>query len=89
MAPKYVIETRYGREAMKQTFLMSNVWPQTPDLNRGPWERLETPISRGLYDMPSYVETYGAIWVITGPIFEGDVETVPSGDEIPDRFYKR
>jgi endonuclease G len=25
----------------KETFLMSNMLPQTPELNRGPWERLE------------------------------------------------
>lgn len=28
-------------EGMSATFLMSNIIPQTPDLNRGPWERFE------------------------------------------------
>jgi endonuclease G len=29
-------------EAMASTFLMTNIAPQTPDLNRGPWEKLES-----------------------------------------------
>lgn len=38
-------------DAMAATFLMTNMIPQTPDLNRGPWERLEsylrTLVTRG------------------------------------------
>lgn len=38
-------------EGMAATFLMTNMTPQTPDLNRGPWERLEsylrTLVTRG------------------------------------------
>ncbi len=38
-------------EAMASTFLMTNMIPQTPDLNRGPWEKLEaylrTLVKRG------------------------------------------
>lgn len=38
-------------DAMASTFLMTNMTPQTPDLNRGPWERLEsylrTLVTRG------------------------------------------
>jgi endonuclease G len=33
---------RYGsREAADATFLMTNITPQTGDLNRGPWQKLE------------------------------------------------
>lgn len=38
-------------DGMAATFLMTNMVPQTPDLNRGPWERLEsylrTLVTRG------------------------------------------
>ena len=38
-------------ESMASTFLMTNMTPQTPDLNRGPWEKLEaylrTLVTRG------------------------------------------
>lgn len=40
-----------SREAADATFLMTNMTPQTPDLNRGPWEKLEsylrTLVTRG------------------------------------------
>ncbi|HEX8286620.1 MAG TPA: DNA/RNA non-specific endonuclease [Pyrinomonadaceae bacterium] len=38
-------------EGMSETFLMTNMTPQTPDLNRGPWQKLEgylrTLVTRG------------------------------------------
>lgn len=30
-----------SRDLMRSTFIMTNVCPQTPALNRGPWEKLE------------------------------------------------
>ena len=37
MAPNYAIGTRYGHGAQRETFLMSNISPQAPDLNRSWW----------------------------------------------------
>lgn len=49
-------------EAMAETFLMSNMIPQTPDLNRGPWAKLEgylrTLVTRGS-DVYIYAGVYG------------------------------
>jgi endonuclease G len=49
-------------EAMASTFLMTNMTPQTPDLNRGPWEKLEaylrTLVTRG-NDVYIYAGVYG------------------------------
>jgi len=81
MAPNYAIATRYGREAQLQTFLMSNVCPQTPGLNRGLWKHLEK-------EAREYANDLDEIWVITGPIFDADIERLPSNVEIPDKFYK-
>lgn len=40
-----------SRDSMAATFLMTNMTPQTPDLNRGPWQKLEaylrTLVTRG------------------------------------------
>jgi endonuclease G len=40
-----------GTDSMAATFLMTNMTPQTPDLNRGPWQKLEaylrTLVTRG------------------------------------------
>ena len=48
LAPNSVIATRYGKAAQKQTFLMTNIAPQRPDLNRGPWRELEQTIADDL-----------------------------------------
>lgn len=49
-------------ESMASTFLMTNMTPQTPDLNRGPWEKLEaylrTLVTRGS-DVYIYAGVYG------------------------------
>ncbi len=49
-------------EAMKTTFLLSNIAPQTPALNRKIWKRLEEEVrKRVLID--------GKLWIITGNLF--------------------
>ncbi len=55
---------RYGsREAADSTFVMTNMTPQTGDLNRGPWQKLEaylrTLVTRGS-DVYIYAGVYGA-----------------------------
>ncbi|GIU82379.1 MAG: DNA/RNA non-specific endonuclease [Acidobacteria bacterium] len=50
------------REAMASTFLMTNIAPQTPDLNRGPWESLESylrSLVRQNYDVYIIAGNYG------------------------------
>ena len=81
MAPNATIAGRYGEEAQLETFLMSNVCPQTPALNRGVWKELE-----GL--VREWADAYEELWVITGPIFDEDIETLDSGVETPDAFFK-
>lgn len=49
-------------DSMASTFLMTNMIPQTPDLNRGPWAKLEgylrTLVTRGS-DLYIYAGVYG------------------------------
>ena len=82
MAPNFAIMTRYGLSAQRATFLMSNVVPQLQALNGGPWEHLERTIAR------DFANTLEEVWVITGPIYTGTIERLPSGVDVPDRFYK-
>lgn len=58
MAPNYAIATRYGRKAQRETFLMTNIAPQKPKLNRGPWRMLEQRVAD---DLSSIGDT---LWVI-------------------------
>ena len=51
-----------SERAMSTTFLLSNMTPQRPKLNRGKWRALEGQIRRLADDV-------GTIWVITGALF--------------------
>ena len=82
MAPNYAIGTRYGHEAQRETFLMSNITPQSPNLNRIWWRLLE---EREANDFAMRMER---VWVMTGPVFTGDVKKLPSGVDVPTAFYR-
>lgn len=83
MAPNYVIASRYGREAQKQTFLMTNITPQKPNLNQKSWQRLEEVIAN------DFSQWHGDFWVFTGPIFGDNPKTLKSSDvKIPEAFFK-
>lgn len=83
MAPNYLIGTRYGKAAQKETFLMSNIVPQKPDLNRGPWKALEQIVAD---DLPSVGEV---LWVITGPVPSEKRSYLKRGKvRIPKGFFK-
>lgn len=84
MVPNYAIVTRYGAEAQKRTFRMSNISPQTPALNRGVWRDFEHRIA----DLWS--GRYGDIWVIVGSISDRTAaETVSGSDiDVPTHYYQ-
>lgn len=81
LAPNYAIAVCYGPRAQLETFLMSNIIPQRPALNRQVWKRLE---QREIRD---YAPRYGQIWVIDGPVFHHG-EQLQGGVNIPDACYK-
>jgi len=81
MAPNTTIDHCYGQYAQLETFYMSNVCAQTPTLNRGIWAVLESKVR-------DWANAFQKIWIITGPIFDNSMETLASGVEIPDAFYK-
>ena len=86
MAPNYAIATRYGPSAQRETFVMTNIVPQTPNLNRKLWKKLEQKVAK------EWANDLDEVWVITGPIFNNDEKRLgsrlESGVEIPDAFYK-
>ena len=82
MAPNYAIATRYGHEAQRETFLMSNITPQAPELNRIWWRILE---EKEANDFAMRLER---VWVVTGPVFAGEVKKLPSGVDVPTAFYR-
>lgn len=74
-----------------ETFLLSNMSPQTPNFNRGIWKELEIEVRR-LNDKKSILETY----VICGPVFDFDkkVKNIGTADgngvsiPIPHGYFK-
>jgi endonuclease G len=82
MAPNYGIASRYGREAQLETYLMSNIVPQSPLVNRHLWKDLEMSVAK------RYSCFFGEVWVITGPVFEGNIEKLESGVPVPSAYYK-
>ena len=82
MAPNYAVGVVYGQEAQMETFLMSNIVPQTPELNRGPWKDLEQLIAK------EYLQAFGEIWVITDPIYREPVVRLRSGVAVATAYFK-
>ena len=68
------------------TNYLSNITPQKSALNRGAWLRLESAV-RAL----TRRSTTGAVFVMTGPIYEGPIPSLPGADEshlIPSGYWK-
>ena len=85
MVPNRAIVTRYGPEEQRRTFLMTNIAPQRPSLNRGPWREMEQRIA----DL--WTDRYGELWVIAGAISGTDQhsrETLAGTSvDVPDRYF--
>ena len=63
------------------TFVMSNMAPQSPNLNRDSWRRLEDQVRK-------WACGEGKILVITGPVLTDHLPKLKSGLEIPQKFFK-
>ena len=82
MTPNYRIGIVYGERAQMETFMMSNIVPQMPNLNRGLWREAEQLIAN------DYLRERGELWVLTGPIFTEHVAELRSGVDIPSALFK-
>ena len=80
MAPCAAID--FSQESMEESFLLSNMSPQAPGLNRAGWKVLENYVRH-------WAEKRGEVYVITGPIFDAKMDqTIGDGVYIPSYFYK-
>lgn len=71
----------WDQDANDLTFVMSNMSPQKPNLNRDAWKRLEEKVRRWACGEEK-------ITVITGPILSNGMPTLKSGLVIPQKFFK-
>lgn len=70
----------WSKEAMSESFFMSNMSPQVAGFNRGIWKHLESLIRR-------WAIKYGEIYVITGAIFQDDQRTIGKNKVAVPKFY--
>ena len=84
LVPNHAISSRFGKEAQVETFLMSNIAPQRPWLNQGPWANVELRIA------DHWPDRYGDVWVIVGTILSPDPrpQKLRGGIGIPTAFYQ-
>ena len=82
LAPNAAIAQRYGHDAQLETFFLTNICPQRPELNRKVWSRLEREEADDL------AQRLDGVWVVDGPVFGSDPAKLPGGEAIPEAFYK-
>ncbi len=75
-------DMKWDELAMSQSFLMSNMSPQTPGFNRGIWRKLETEVRNWAIEKDS-------LYVITGPLFSSTDSLIgENGVGVPGYYFK-
>lgn len=77
-------DNKWDKQAMRESFYMTNICPQNHNLNRGDWKELEDDCRR-------WVEESGRIYIVCGPIlYKNDDAYIGSERKIrvPDAFFK-
>lgn len=77
-------DCKWSLKAADETFLMTNICPQTRKMNRETpaWRKLEGACRAWAAD------GLGDIYIVAGPIVSADCETIGSGIVVPKAFYK-
>jgi endonuclease G len=73
----------FDQQVEYESFLMTNMMPQLPGLNRGIWKLLETATGAWTFD------TQGPVVVYSGPIYNvAKDKKIGNGVDVPYGFYK-
>ena len=81
MAP--AADMKWNKQAMEESFYMSNICPQNPNLNRGDWNDLEEKSRQ-------WAKKYGAVYIACGPIYDTKRPKRIGNNKVavPHAFYK-
>jgi endonuclease G len=83
MAPAHDIGAVFGSAAQRESFLMSNISPQGPTLNRKIWRNIES------WCWSTFSASTTTAIVFSGPVFDKDKTYLGrSSIELPDAFFK-
>ena len=75
-------DNKWSETAQQQSFLMTNICPQTHNLNAGDWNELEQRCRK-------WAEKYGKLYIVCGPIlFRGSHKHIGNGVTVPEAFFK-
>ncbi|MBQ8423165.1 MAG: DNA/RNA non-specific endonuclease [Coprobacter sp.] len=75
-------DMRWSATAMSHSFYLTNICPQTPELNRGDWERLESKIR-------DWARKDSAIVIVCGPLVSPhDTSIGRNGVRVPSAYFK-
>lgn len=88
MAPNATILSQYGQLGQLETYLMTNISPQSPSLNQGLWANLEKFERESLSQDDTPNKEVHDLFVITGPVFDKNPQILNSGVAVPTAFYR-
>ena len=76
-------DNKWDKEAMYETFLLTNCCPQNGNLNSGDWNQIEMSCRK-------WAERFGDVYIVCGPIlFKQQHETIgPNKVTVPEAFFK-
>lgn len=77
-------DCNWDDEGRDETFLLSNMCPQNPNLNRGDWKEIEMVCRK-------WAKKYGSIYIVCGPIFfksQKHERIGPNKIPVPEAFFK-
>lgn len=77
-------DMKWHSQAMRESFCMTNICPQSPDLNRGAWKKLEEKCRQR-------AEADSSLVIICGPVFDksGPAARIGgTGVAVPQSFFK-
>jgi endonuclease G len=74
---------KYSADAIKESFYMSNMSPQTPAFNRGMWKGLENKVR-------AWAAEKKKLYLVSGPILKKHLRKIGTDNRvsIPKQFYK-
>jgi len=76
-------DMRWSKNAMQESFYMSNICPQNPQLNGGLWNDLENKCR-------SWARKYNKVYIACGPVYQGKGKGYIGKHrvKVPDAFFK-
>ncbi len=76
-------DNKWSKDAMYETFLLSNICPQDRNLNNGVWNQIEMACR-------NWAERYGDVYIVCGPVPDRDTSDHMGRNHIlvPEAFFK-